>query len=98
MLLVAAIGGFALESFDFLSSGMNTAYKYTVQVLIQMIPRFDEYTPSNYLVPARLISWPLLAKIAAVVVGLQSLVVLLLSLLIFKFKEIAKITAKFRDL
>lgn len=92
VLFVAATGGFTLESFNYLSNEMNTAYKYTVEVLIEMIPRFDEYTPSNYLVPARLISWPLLAKIAAVVVGLQSLAVLLLSLLIFKFKEIAKIT------
>jgi len=92
VLFMAATGGFALESFNFLSNEINTAYKYTVELLIQMIPRFDEHTPSDYLVPARLISWSLLAKIAAVVVGLQSLVVLLLSLLIFRFKEIAKIT------
>jgi hypothetical protein len=92
VLFMAATGTFALESFDVLSGEINTVYKFFVQTLIEMIPRFDQYSAGSFLAPARLISWPLLAKIAGIVVGLQSFVTLLLSLLIFKFKEIARIT------
>ncbi len=88
----AAISGFILESFDYLSPDVGTIYKFTVALIIQMIPRLDRYNPSAYLVPARLIGWSLLAKMAALLVCLQSFVILLFSLLIFKFKEIAKIT------
>jgi hypothetical protein len=88
----ASVSGFILESFNYLGREIGTIYKFTIGMLIRMIPRFDLYNPSAYLVPARLIGWSLLAKITGLMVCLQSLVVLLFSLLIFKFKEIAKIT------
>ncbi len=92
VLSVATVGGFILESFDYLSSEVGTIYTFTVGVVIQMIPRFDRYNPSVYLVPARLISWSMLAKLVAMFVCLQSFVIFLFSFLIFKFKEIARIT------
>jgi hypothetical protein len=92
VLCIATVSGFILESFGYLSHEVGTIYKFTVGLIIQMIPRFDRYNPSTYLVPARLISWPMLAKLVGLTVCLQSLVVFLFSLLIFKFKEIARIT------
>ncbi len=92
VLCIATISGFILESFGYLSREIGTIYRFTVGLIIQMIPRFDQYNPSTYLVPARLISWPFLAKLVGLMICLQSFVIFLLSLLVFKFKEIARIT------
>lgn len=88
---IASVSGFIVEYFDYLGSEARTIYTFIIDPLIRMIPRFDVYNPSSYLVPARLISWPLLGKIIATLIFLQSFIVLLLSLLIFRFREIAKV-------
>jgi len=85
------ISGFIIESFDSLSEGLSAFYHFTVRPIILFLPRFDKFSPGNYLVPARLLSWVALARIAAVMVAVKSLLLFLLALLIFKFKEIAKI-------
>ena len=87
----AMISGFILESFDMMSGEVGGIYKVTVGLLIHMMPRFDQYSAATYLVPARLISWSLIAKIAGLMVCLQSFVIFLLAILVFKFREIAKI-------
>jgi hypothetical protein len=74
-----------------MSGEIGGIYKVTVGLLIHMMPRFDQYSAATYLVPARLISWSLIAKIAGLMVCLQSFVIFLLAILIFKFREIAKI-------
>jgi hypothetical protein len=60
--------------------------------MIQLLPQFDKFNPTKYLIPGRLLSWSLLVKGAAVMVAVKALLLMLLSLLIFSFKEIAKIT------
>ncbi len=91
VLSIASVSGFILESFHYLSSEVGTIYTFTIGLVIQMIPRFDVYNPSAYLVPARLISWSLLGKLIVLFACLQSFIVLLFSLLIFRFREIAKV-------
>jgi hypothetical protein len=91
VLSIASISGFILESFNYLSGEVGTVYNFTIGLVIQMIPRFDVYNPSSYLVPARLISWPLLGKLVVMFACLQSFIVFLFSLLIFRFREIAKV-------
>jgi hypothetical protein len=86
------ISGFILESFDFLSEGVSGFYSYTVRPIIQLLPQFDKISPAKFLVPARLLSWFFLAKVAGIMVGIKAFLLLLLSLLIFSYREIAKIT------
>jgi hypothetical protein len=88
----ATFSGFVLESFDFLGQNVAGVYSYTVRPLIQLLPQFDKFNPTKYLIPGRLLSWSLLIKVAVVMVGVKALLLMLLSLLIFNFKEIAKIT------
>jgi hypothetical protein len=57
-----------------------------------LLPQFDMFNPTKFLVPARLIQWSLLAKCALFMVGVKAVLVMLLSLIIFGYREIAKIT------
>ncbi|KKL15380.1 hypothetical protein LCGC14_2506150, partial [marine sediment metagenome] len=59
--------------------------------IIHLLPRFDKFNPTKYLVPARLLSWTLVAHAAALMVCFKALLLLLIALLIFSYKEIAKI-------
>jgi hypothetical protein len=85
------ISGFCLESFDFLSENLSSVYSYTVRPLIQLLPQFDKFSPAKFLVPARLLSWSLLAKVAFSLVCIKAVLLWLVALLIFSYKEIAKV-------
>ncbi len=87
----ASVSGFVIESFSFLSENISVIYSYTIKLVIQLLPKFDKFNPTKFLVPARLLSWPLLAKCAAVMVCIKAFLLLLLALLIFSYREIAKI-------
>ena len=91
VLVTAIFSGFCLESFDYLGENLSWVYHYTVRPVILLLPQFDKYSPAKYLVPARLLSWPLLAKVAGLMICIKSFLLLLLALLIFSFREIAKI-------
>ena len=87
----ATVSGFCLESFDFLGENLSWVYSYTIRPIILFLPQFDKFNPAKFLVPARLLSWSLLAKVAGLMICIKALLLLLLALLIFSFREIAKI-------
>jgi hypothetical protein len=87
----ATISNFCLESFDFLSANLSGIYSYTIRPIIQMLPQFDKFDPTKFLVPARLLSWSLLARAAGLMVCIKAALLLILALLIFNYREIAKI-------
>jgi hypothetical protein len=55
------------------------------------MPQFDKMEPASFIVPAKILSWFELAKIASVMVCIKSLVLLSIALLVFGSKEIARI-------
>ena len=85
------MSGFIIESFGFLTKNIGSFYDYTLSPMIRLLPRFDTYNCAKFLVPARLLSWLLVAKGAGLMVCVKAVLLLLLALLIFSFKEIAKI-------
>jgi hypothetical protein len=85
------ISGFCLESFDYLSKNLSSIYSYTIRPLVQLLPQFDKFNPSKFLVPARLLSWSFLARVVFSLICIKSLLLWLASLLIFNYKEIAKV-------
>jgi len=87
----ATFSGFCLESFDYLGKNLSWIYFYTVRPIILLLPQFDKFNPAKFLVPARLLSWLLLAKAAGLMVCIKAFLLLLFALLIFSFREIAKI-------
>jgi len=88
----ASFSGFVLESFDYMSEDLSGVYSYTFRPLIRLLPRFDRFNPSSFLVSARLLSWVLVAKAAAFMVCIKALLLCFLALLIFSYREIAKVT------
>ncbi|MGD9110634.1 MAG: hypothetical protein PVG93_06800 [Phycisphaerales bacterium] len=88
---ISVTRGFIMESFDVLSYDISHIYDYTIKMLISLFPQFGRFNAPNFLVPARFISWPLVAKAAALMVVLKSGLLLILAIIIFSFREIAKI-------
>jgi hypothetical protein len=88
----ASFSGFVLESFDYLSENLSDVYSYTFRPIIQLLPQFDKFNATAYLVSARLLSWPLLGKATLSLICVKAVLLLLLGVLIFSYREIAKIT------
>ncbi len=85
------VSGFVIESFKFQSENLSNFYSYTIKPLVGLLPQFDKFSPGEFLIPARLLSWSLLAEIAGLMVCIKALLLLLLALLIFSYREIAKV-------
>ena len=85
------VSGFIVESFGYMSENTSRIYAYTVQAIIQFLPQFDKYNPTQFLIPARLMTWSFLGQVALVMVMIKGLVLLALALLIFSFRELAKV-------
>ena len=87
----ASVSGFVIESFSYLSENISVIYSYTIKWIIQLLPQFDKFNPTIFLVPARLLSWSLLARCAGVMVCIKAFLLLVIALVIFSYREIAKI-------
>lgn len=87
----ACVSGFVIESFGFLNENVSFFYTYTIKWMVQLLPQFDKYNPTKFIVPGLLLSWQALAGCAAVMVGIKALLMLILALIIFSYREIAKI-------
>jgi hypothetical protein len=85
------ISGFILDSFDYLGQGLGSLYAYSIKALVQLLPRFDKYNPTNFLVPARLMTWTFLARVVLSMVCIKAVLLLVLGLVIFSFRELARI-------
>lgn len=88
-----SISGFIINSFETtLGETLSGIYAYTViPFIMKALPQFDKFEPAKFLVPARLISWSLCAKAAGLMVCIKSVFLFILSLLIFRFREVAKV-------
>ncbi len=87
----ANFSGFCLESFDFLNQNITGLYSYTIRPIIQLLPQFDKFNPTKFLLSARLLKWSLLAKAAGLMICIKALFLLLIALPIFSYREIAKV-------
>jgi len=83
--------GFIIDSFGYMSEGVSKVYFYTIQAVIQLLPQFDKYNPTQFLVPARLIPWVVIGKVVLTMVFVQAALLLILALIIFSFRELAKV-------
>jgi len=91
LFFTASFSGFVIESFDYLSGNVGAVYSYTIKWMIRLLPQFDSFNPTKFLVPARLLSWSLLGKCAIFVVCIKGVLVLVLALVVFSCREIARI-------
>jgi hypothetical protein len=89
--LTGTVNGFIMESIDSLSENIGIFYTYTIKVLIRLLPEFDKNNPSTFLVPARLVTWTFLGRVALFMVGVRAAVLLFFAVLIFRFRELARV-------
>ena len=92
LFFTASFSGFVIESFGYMSESVGAVYSYSLKWVIQLLPQFDKFNPTKSLVPARLLSWSLLARCAGYMVCIKACLMLVLALVIFSFREIARIT------
>jgi len=88
----ANFSGFILESFEYLGENVSDVYSFTFAPLMRALPQFDKFNPSKYLVSGGLMSWALLGQALAVMVFLKAFILLVFTLVIFSYREIAKLT------
>ena len=91
LFFTASFSGFVIESFDYLSASVGVVYSYTLKWAIRLLPQFDKYNPTSFIVPARLLTWTVLAQCAFFMVCIKAFLLLALGLLIFAYREMAKI-------
>ncbi len=92
LFFTASVSTFVVDSFGFVGENAGLVYSYTLKQLIRLLPHFDQYNPAKSLVPARMLEWSLLARCVAYMICIKAFLMLLLALVIFKCREIARIT------
>lgn len=83
--------GFILDAIDGLQTVLGLVYALTIKPLLWLLPQFDGlYNPSGYIVEGRTLRWTFLAATAALTLMIKALLMLLLGMLIFSRREVAK--------
>jgi hypothetical protein len=88
---MANMSGYIGESYHVVGSQPSGVYGYFLKPLSMFLPEFDQVSPSKFLVPARLFSWSSLGWLSFTTVCLKALPLAIMSLLIFTYREIAKV-------
>jgi hypothetical protein len=88
---MANMSGYIGESYHVVGAQPSGLYSYLLKPLIMLLPEFDQVSPSKFLVPARLFSWSLLGWLSFTTVCLKAMPLAIMSLLIFTYREIAKV-------
>jgi hypothetical protein len=89
--LTATVSVFVVDSFYYISESISGVYSFIIKPIVQLLPQFDKFNPTKFLVHARLLSWLLLVKVVGLMVCVKAVLLLLLAILIFSYKEIAKV-------
>jgi hypothetical protein len=87
------VNGFIVEAIYGLGKEMTLVYFFTIKPLLWLLPVFDgEFNPTPYMVSGEFLKWSTLGRIFLVTGFVKSSVLILLGMLIFHKREIAKIT------
>lgn len=87
------VNGFIVEAISSLGREMGIVYSLTVRPVLWFLPRFDgDFNPTPYMVTGEFLRWSFLSRIFIITGIIKSGVLLLLGMLIFRRREIAKIT------
>ncbi|MCF7955969.1 MAG: ABC transporter permease [Phycisphaerae bacterium] len=88
------VNGFIVEAIGMLGKELTLVYFFTIKPMLWLLPVFDgQFNPTPYMVSGEFLKWSTLGKIFLVTGFIKSSVLILLGMLIFHKREIAKITA-----
>jgi len=86
------VNGFIVDSISSVGE-IILAYKVTLGPLLWFLPKFDgEFNPTPYMVSGEFLKWSFLSRIFVITGIFKSGVLLMLGMIIFRRREIAKIT------
>ena len=88
----ANFSSFILDSFSYLSDNVGAIYSYSFKPIMLALPRFDRYDVAGCMIAGRLLSWQAVARTAGIMLGIKALLLLAFSVLIFGYREVAKVT------
>ncbi len=89
---VGLTNGFIQDSFGVFEQTLGILADFVLRPMLWLLPKFDgEYNPSMYIIDGRLIGWWFIFRMIGVTVLIKSTLILLLGVLIFARREIAKV-------
>jgi hypothetical protein len=90
VVLAASMGGFIDESISGTPGAMGYVY-LPIKAFLFLLPRFDNYDPSQYMVSAKMVSWGVVAWVFGVMVFVKGLILWLFGIYVFNRREVAKV-------
>jgi len=72
VVFTASMSGFIVESISDTSGGISNWY-LPIKGLLLLLPQFDKFNPSSYMVSAKMLSWPVVVWVFGVVVFVKGL-------------------------
>jgi hypothetical protein len=90
ILFAASMSGFIYESMSD-TPGVMGMLNSGMQAVLLLLPRFDQYSPSEYMVEARMLPWSTVLWVVGVLVFLKGLVIWLIGVYLFMKREIARV-------
>jgi ABC-type transport system involved in multi-copper enzyme maturation permease subunit len=88
VVLAASMSGFIEESI----SGSGVGYVYLpVKLFLLLLPRFDQFDPSQHMVSAKMLTWGMVASVLGAMVFVKGLILWLFGVYVFNRREVAKV-------
>ncbi len=87
-----SMSGFVFESLDFFTESWGRFFNYTLRPVVKLLPQFDQFNPTENMVYARMLSWSFLGYVFGVMVCIKAMILWVLGVVIFTYREVAKIT------
>jgi len=89
--VTGTVNGFIVESLDLVEGGWGIVYGLTIEPLLRLLPKFDgDYNPTRFIIEGRTIGWGLLGQIVLVTGLIKAGLLVLLGMLVFSQREMAK--------
>jgi ABC-type transport system involved in multi-copper enzyme maturation permease subunit len=86
----ASMSGFIAESMSG-ATGVAGFFNFAMEAVMLLLPKFDQFNPSEYMVTARMLSWQTVLWVFSVVVCLKGAVLWLIGLYAFSRREMARV-------
>jgi hypothetical protein len=90
VVFAASMSGFIGESIGETPGAMGYVY-LPIKAFLLLLPSFDQFNPSQYIVSAKMLSWSMVAWVLGVMVFLKGLVLWLFGVYVFNRREVAKV-------
>jgi len=88
---VGLINFFIIDAIESLSQTMTIIYAFLIKPILWFLPHFDQmYQPGWYIVDGKTLEWAFLFTTISITLCVKAMLVLLLGMLIFKRREVAK--------